>query len=153
MRDFLGPIASGLVQVNEDLLETFPRDRLSILSIHQSKGLEFPLTIVDVGSDFKTNAAGHRFKRYPVSGGPPHRLEDLLRPYSPLGAPPRSHIDRAFDDLYRQFFVAFSRPQDVLLMVGLNATAPGGHVSNVATGWTRDGNSLWEPPKRPFEMI
>jgi DNA helicase-2/ATP-dependent DNA helicase PcrA len=41
LRDFLGPIASGTVKVNEDLMEAFPRDRLSILSIHQSKGLEF----------------------------------------------------------------------------------------------------------------
>ena len=73
LRDFLGPIASGMVQVDEELIESFPRDRLSVLSIHQSKGLEFPITIVDVGSDFKTNHHAHAFKRYPTGGGPPHR--------------------------------------------------------------------------------
>ena len=36
LRDFLTPIASGTISVDEDLIESFPRDRLSILSIHQS---------------------------------------------------------------------------------------------------------------------
>jgi DNA helicase-2/ATP-dependent DNA helicase PcrA len=151
LRDFLAPIAEGVVDVNEELMETFPRDRLSILSIHQSKGLEFPLTIVDVGSDFKDLRAP-AFKRMPTGGGPAHRMEDLLRPHSPLGVPARSQIDRAFDDLYRQYFVAFSRPQDVLLLVGVNPTLPGGRVPNVATGSDRNGVCHWHP-NRPFVMI
>ena len=151
LRDFLAPIAEGVIDVNEELMETFPRDRLSILSIHQSKGLEFPLTIVDVGSDFKDLRAP-AFKRMPAAGGPPHRMEDLLRPHSPLGVPARTQIDRAFDDLYRQFFVAFSRPQDVLLLMGVNPTLPGGRVPNVATGSDRNGVCQWHP-NRPFVMI
>jgi DNA helicase-2/ATP-dependent DNA helicase PcrA len=151
LRDFLAPIAEGVVDVNEELMETFPRDRLSILSIHQSKGLEFPLTIVDVGSDFKDLRAP-AFKRMPASGGPPHRMEDLLRPHSPLGVPARTQVDRAFDDLYRQYFVAFSRPQDVLLLVGVSPTMPGGRVPNVATGWDRNAVCQWDP-NRPFVMI
>lgn len=152
LRDFLAPIAEGVTGVNEELMETFPRDRLSVLSIHQSKGLEFPFVIVDVGSDFGTNAAGHRFKRYPANGGPPHRMEDLLRAASALGVPLRSQTDRAFDDLYRQFFVAFSRPQDVLLLVGVTPTQPGGTVRNVATGWDRTGTCHWSSTL-PFVMI
>jgi DNA helicase-2/ATP-dependent DNA helicase PcrA len=151
LRDFLAPIAEGVVDVNEELMETFPRDRLSILSIHQSKGLEFPLTIVDVGSDFK-DLRSPPFKRMPASGGPPHRMEDLLRSHSPLGVPARSQVNRAFDDLYRQFFVAFSRPQDVLLLVGVTPTRPGGRVPNVATGWDRNGVCHWAA-KLPFVMI
>jgi DNA helicase II / ATP-dependent DNA helicase PcrA len=148
IRDFLGPIASGSIKVNEDLMEAFPRDRLSILSVHQAKGLEFPLTIVDVGSDFRSNHRANAFKRFPVSGGPSHAMEDLLRPYTSLGAPIRSAVDRAFDDLYRQYFVAFSRPQEVLLLVGLTTTLPGGVVPNVATGWSRTGDYPWasSPP-------
>ena len=69
LRDFLAPIAEGVVDVNEELMDTFPRDRLSVLSIHQSKGLEFPITIVDVGSDFKDLRAPS-FKRFPTSGKP-----------------------------------------------------------------------------------
>jgi DNA helicase-2/ATP-dependent DNA helicase PcrA len=143
LRNFLGPIASGTIKVNEELLETFPRDRLSILSIHQAKGLEFPLTIVDVGSDFKSNHHAHAFKRFPRSGGLPHALEDLLRSHTDLGIPTRSALNRAFDDLYRQFFVAYSRPQEVLLLVGLRKTLPGREVSNVATGWVRSGQCAW----------
>ncbi len=67
---FLAPIAAGSAKVDEELIESFPRDRLNILSIHQSKGLEFPLTIVDVGSDFSRNHHAHAFKRYPNAPGP-----------------------------------------------------------------------------------
>ncbi len=149
IRDFLGPIASGSVSVNEDLMDVFPRDRISVLSIHQSKGLEFPLTIVDVGSDFSSNHHGHAFKRFPRSGGPTHRMEDLLRPYSSdpiLRAAPRTDVDRAFDDLIRQYFVAFSRAEQVLLLVGLYPQRRNGavnNVPNVAQGWARDGANPW----------
>jgi DNA helicase-2/ATP-dependent DNA helicase PcrA len=44
------PLASGAIEINEDLLETLPTDRISVMSIHQAKGLEFPLVVVDVGS-------------------------------------------------------------------------------------------------------
>lgn len=144
LRDFLGPIAAGVIKVNEELMEIFPRDRLSVVSIHQAKGLEFPLTIVDVGADFRTKHARNAFKRFPSSGGPPHAMEDLLRPYTDLAAPTRSAQDRAFDDLFRQFFVAYSRPQDVLLLVGLKTTLPGGRIPNVATGWTRSEVCRWD---------
>ncbi|MDP9437564.1 MAG: DNA helicase UvrD, partial [Actinomycetota bacterium] len=76
-------------------------------------------------------------------GGTPHTMENLLRPYTALDTPARSARDRAFDDLYRQFFVAYSRPQEVLLLVGLRPTFPGGTVCNVATGWDRDQNCCW----------
>lgn len=153
LRDFLAPIASGTVSVDEELIEAFPRDQLSVLSIHQSKGLEFPLTVVDVGSDFKANYAAQRFKRFPDDGGPPHRMEDLLRQHSSLGADARTQRDRAFDDLYRQFFVAFSRPQNVLLLVGVDPTLPGGRVSNVATGWDRSDACHWVGQNMPFVRI
>ena len=152
LRDFLGPIAAGTSKVNEELMETFPRDRLSILSVHQSKGLEFPLTIVDVGSDFKNNHAAHRFKRFPNKGGTPQAMEDLLRPHTDLNAPNRSDTNRSFDDLYRQFFVAYSRPQEVLLLVGLQPTAPGGSVPNIATGWVRTGTCLWHNNSRFIQI-
>jgi DNA helicase-2/ATP-dependent DNA helicase PcrA len=153
LQDFLGPLAAGTASVDEELIEAFPRDQLSVLSIHRSKGLEFPLTIVDVGSDYKTNAPGHRFKRFPIDGGPSHRMEDLLRPHSALGVPGRTQIDRAFDDLFRQFYVAFSRPQDVLILVGVDPTLPGGRVSNVATGWDRMDVCHWAGKNMPFLRI
>jgi DNA helicase-2/ATP-dependent DNA helicase PcrA len=148
IRNFLAPIASRTIKVNEDLMEAFPRTRLCILSVHQSKGLEFPLTIVDVGSDFRKAHPKNAFKRFPTAGGAPHVLEDMFRPYSPLGVPTRSQVDRAFDDLYRQYFVAFSRPQEVILLVGLDGVNPGSSIPTVATGWDRTGNPRWavRPP-------
>lgn len=152
IRDFLAPVASGTVKVNEDLMEAFPRDRLSVLSIHQSKGLEFPFTIVDVGSDFPSNHRAHRFKRFPVKEGNTQTMEDLLRPHTELNASSRGGLDRTFDDLYRQFFVAYSRPKDVLLLVGLESTLPGGKVPNIATGWMRDLVCPWDK-HRPFILL
>jgi len=152
INDFLSPIAAGSIKVNEDLMEAFPRNRLSILSIHQSKGLEFPMTIVDVGSDFKGNHRAHAFKRFPSGGGTPHKLEDVLRKHTGLGTPTRSPLDRAFDDLYRQFFVAYSRPQEILLLVGLTKSIPNFSVYNVATGWTRNAVCKWQA-RLPLQMI
>jgi DNA helicase-2/ATP-dependent DNA helicase PcrA len=152
LRSFLAPIAAGVVKINEDLVDSFPRDRVSILSIHQAKGLEFPLVIVDVASDFGTNNHLQAFKRFPRDAGPPQRMEDEFRAVSPLGRPKRSQLDRVFDDLYRQYFVAFSRAQDALMLVGVDASRPGGRIQNVATGWDRDGVSQWgqTPPYAEF---
>lgn len=140
---FLAPIAEGIVEVNEDLLEEFPRQRLSVLSVHQAKGLEFPLVIVDVGSRFAKNSSSQAFLRFPTDGGAPHAMEDRLRLFSDLGAPDRPALDRAFDDLYRQYFVAFSRPQQVLVLAGLDPVHPTASVPNVATGCRRDGTNPW----------
>ena len=150
---FLAPIASGTAKVDEELIDSFPRDRLNVLSIHQSKGLEFPLVIVDVGSDFRTNHRANTFKRFPDKPNMPHHLEDLMRVNSPLAVLKRGGVDRAFDDLYRQFFVAFSRPQDVLLLVGLTGSHPQrGAIRNVATGWDRNEVNHWQK-KLPFVEI
>ncbi len=143
--DIFVPLATGAIDLAEELIEEFPRDRLNILSIHQSKGLEFPLTIVDVGSDFRRNYAAQAFKRFPRDGSRSHRLEDELRPYSLFPPSARSSRDRAFDDLIRQYFVAFSRAQDLLLLVGLGdrQSGPSSRISNVATGWIRDNSWPW----------
>lgn len=138
------PLALDFVEVDEDLLETLPRDRLGVFSIHQSKGLEFPMVIVDVGSSFRSRHWAHAFKRYPRDEGRASRIEDQLRQFSPLGVPSRQGTDRCFDDLIRQYFVAYSRPQDVLLLVGLDTLRTvHGTVEHVATGWDRGGQWHW----------
>jgi DNA helicase-2/ATP-dependent DNA helicase PcrA len=150
----LGPIASGGEGVNEDLIETFPRNRLSVLSIHQAKGLEFPMVIVDIGSDFKRNHPQQRRNRFPDYGETPHKLENLMRPFAKdLGSPKRSERDRAFDDLYRKFFVAFSRPEQCLVLVGLTGSMPhGGNIPNAAAGWDRSGVNRW-PASVPIHYL
>ena len=138
------PLALDFIEVDEDLLETLPRDRLGIFSIHQSKGLEFPMVIVDVGSSFKGRHWTQAFKRFPRDEGPSSRIEDQLRCFSPLGVSTRPGRDRCFDDLIRQYFVAYSRPKDVLLLAGLDSlTAPQNSVEHVALGWDRTGTWHW----------
>ncbi len=142
--EIFAPLAEGAIEIDEDLLETLPPDRLNVLSIHQAKGLEFPLlVIVDVGSEFQRDHHTQRFKRFPNGGAATHRLEDELRGFSrSLSRPPRSQRDRAFDDLVRAYFVAFSRAQDVLLLVGHTSVAQG-NVPDVAVGWDRARRFHW----------
>jgi ATP-dependent exoDNAse (exonuclease V) beta subunit (contains helicase and exonuclease domains) len=133
------------VSIDESLLETLPDDRLNVLSIHQSKGLEFPLVIVDVGSKFKTNDIKTQKLRFPKGLDDSITIEDSIRQHSCLGKSDRSEKDRSFDDLTRLYFVAFSRAESVLLLIGLNSAIEGytkknDHfdIPNVALGWSRD---------------
>lgn len=139
------PIASGGIKLDENLFETLPPNRLNIMSIHQSKGLEFPLVIVDVASRFGKNKAKDSILRFPKNNDKSSLLEDKIRIFSSLGKSDRESKDRSFDDLTRLYFVAFSRAQDVLLLVGLNSSIDGYkskdsylNIPNVALGWSRD---------------
>ncbi|WP_298520216.1 DEAD/DEAH box helicase [uncultured Methanobrevibacter sp.] len=139
------PIASGGVSIDESLLETLPDDRINVLSIHQSKGLEFPLVIVDVGSRFKNNRINTQKWRFPKSIKDKVTIEDTIRKYSSIGENERNEKDKSFDDLIRLYFVAFSRAESVLLLIGLYPSIEGidknnDHfdVPNIAVGWSRD---------------
>lgn len=139
------PLSTGGVQIDESLLETLPDDRINIMSIHQSKGLEFPLVIVDVGSKFKKNLVSNQRDRFPKRLPENTTIEDSIRMHSELGQSDRSEKDRSFDDLTRRYFVAFSRAENVLLLVGLNSAIEGYpsknkhmKIPNVALGWSRD---------------
>ena len=139
------PLSTGGVSIDESLLETLPDNRVNVLSIHQSKGLEFPLVIVDVGSRFKTNDIRTQRLRFPKSLPDRTTIEDTVRQHSILGENTRSEKDRSFDDLTRLYFVAFSRAESVLLLVGLNQAIEGYNkkndhfdIPNIALGWSRD---------------
>jgi DNA helicase-2/ATP-dependent DNA helicase PcrA len=139
------PLSTGGVSIDESLLETLPDDRINVLSIHQSKGLEFPLVIVDVGSNFKSDIIKTQSLRFPKLIKHETTIEDSIRKYSVLGENERSEKDRQFDDLTRRYFVAFSRAESVLLLVGLNNSIEGymtknkhHNIPNVALGWSRD---------------
>ena len=139
------PLSTGGIQIDESLLETLPEDRVNVLSIHQSKGLEFPLVIVDVGSKFKDNHIKTQKERFPKKPLDHMTIEDSIRQYSALGLSERDEKDRSFDDLTRRYFVAFSRAESVLILVGLNSAIEGYnkknnhfYIPNVALGWSRD---------------
>ncbi len=164
--DVLAPIAENEIELDEDVMPSVPRDRLSFMTIHQAKGLEFPLVIVDVGSDFSTNNVKQRFSRFPESPSNVALMEDDLAAYCPIGALrlARSALDRTFDDLVRLYYVAYSRPQSVLLLVGLDSCLQyNSPIKNVATSWRRDQSWAWRAPvsgrppplanRIPFHMI
>jgi len=157
LRDILTPIAENVVDVDEDLLTHLPRNHLNVMTIHQSKGLEFPLVIVDVGADFKMDHPKQRFKRFPSAPSNVAVAEDDLAPYTEVGAlrTRRTAMDRTFEDLIRLYYVAFSRPQTALLLVGhTNLLAYQCKIKNVATFWQQSGAWPWRantptPGRRP----
>ena len=154
IRDALMSIAANEVGADEDIMPSVPRDRLQFMTIHQSKGLEFPLVIVDVGSRFTMNHPKQRFLRFPEAISTVVQAEDDMEPY--LAAPLRGQrggLDRTFDDLVRLYYVAYSRPQSVLMLVGNEAGLRyKGTIRNVALGWQRGGSWPWRQgytTKRP----
>jgi DNA helicase-2/ATP-dependent DNA helicase PcrA len=113
-------IADEIVDVDEEIIPDVPRNRFPLMTVHQAKGLEFPLVVLDVGSDYQRAHAAQAAARFPVQGDVVHVREDDVAAFSPVG-PMRSGrpaVDRAWDDLRRLYFVACSRPQYALLLVG-----------------------------------
>jgi len=152
IREVFVPIAEGDVDVDEEIMPYVPRSVFPIMTIHQAKGLEFPLVIVDVGSDFARNHYAQRYARFPDKIPDLHLTEDELANFSPVGQArlQRRALDRAFDDLIRQFFVAKSRPQNVLILVGLTTQLNwkpkknSYQVPSVATSDLRNGGRTYQ---------
>jgi DNA helicase-2/ATP-dependent DNA helicase PcrA len=145
IRDILQPIGDDLVDVDEDVLPSVPRDRLNFMTIHQAKGLEFPLVVVDVGM-YSMNSAANQFRRFPSEPSSTTRLEDDLAHCTEIGPErqDRTALDRSFDDLVRLYYVAYSRPRSVLLLVGHGkALAYQNAPRNLATWWRRNGTWAW----------
>lgn len=150
----LVPIASGAIDIDDDMFDVDLEDNVNIMSIHQSKGLEFDVVVVDVGSDIFNNSLSTAFKRFPRNGGITHNLENYLKDYSTISYDydKVSGLDKAFNDLIRRYFVAFTRAKSILILVGLNSMRYGYkgdfqdkiYIENVATGWSRDKKWHWD---------
>lgn len=148
----LVPIASGAVNVDDDMFDVSIDENINIMSIHQAKGLEFDIVIVDVGCDIYKNDASSAFKRFPKNGGKTHSIEKYLGDYSKLSLSNENKgLDNAFNDLIRRYFVAYTRAKSLLILVGLNSMRYGYKgdfqdnikIPNVATGWSRDKICHW----------
>lgn len=119
--DLFEPIAADSVEIDEEIMPHVPRNYFPLMTIHQAKGLEFPLVVVDVGSDFTMNSPKQLRMRHPDQGDGVHLVEADVAPNCPIGALriARTDLDRAWDDIRRLYFVAYSRPENVLLLAGL----------------------------------
>ncbi len=84
--ELFAPIAADDVEVDEEIMPHVPRNYFPLMTIHQAKGLEFPLVIVDVGSDFANNHHTQQRMRHPVRGDGVHLVEAEVAPYCPIGA-------------------------------------------------------------------
>lgn len=149
LRDILAQLAESAIDVDEEIMPSVPRDRFAMMTIHQAKGLEFPLVVVDVASDFRTNHAKTRFKRFPEQPSNVATMEDDLAPACTVGAirQQRTALQRTFEDLIRLYYVAFSRPQSVLLLVGLDPCLQyRTSIRHVANFWRSDGTWAWITP-------
>jgi ATP-dependent DNA helicase UvrD/PcrA len=90
----------------EDANDPFPRGRIPFITIHQAKGLEFPVVVL--GSPRKADRGAQR-------------IEEIVRP---LVQRPAEPLDRCNEfDIMRMFYVSLSRPQNILIFA--NPRGPG----------------------------
>ncbi|MGC9986275.1 MAG: 3'-5' exonuclease, partial [Polyangia bacterium] len=83
----------------EDAEDPFPKGRIPFLTVHQAKGLEFPVVVL-----------GNPRKQESVQ-----KIEEIVRPL--LGKRQGEPLDRiASFDVARMFYVALSRPQNLLVL-------------------------------------
>lgn len=96
----------------EDQYDTFPSGHVQVMTVHQAKGLEFP--VVFLASLERTPE-----KSYDETddGEPVPRVADLLSDYTDR-TPPTDVPTRAERDQIRQFYVAHSRAEDNLVLLG-----------------------------------
>lgn len=83
----------------EDKENPFPKGRVPFLTIHQAKGLEFPVVVLG-------SMARRRQKKQP--------FEEIIRRITSKEGEPLERIGE-FDDM-RLFYVALSRPQNLLIL-------------------------------------
>ena len=121
---FLRFLVDGGIGEYEDESEYAPKGCVSFLTIHQSKGLEFPVVVC--GSLEAVPRKQHT------------ALDELLEDAGYLSKPrfePRNHIKNF--DFWRLFYTAFSRAQNLLVLAAQE----------------RQGRGLGKSPSRYFEHL
>ncbi len=103
----IGLLANEGLNEAEDELDIVPKGRVPIMTIHQSKGLEFPIVFVyGLSRGIKDDAAA--------------RLESAFLPFRRDSSPTVSRFppeDKVKQDLIRLFYVAYSRAQYSLILL------------------------------------
>lgn len=105
---FFGYLAkSGLDEVGDDDV-ICPPGYVPVMTIHQAKGLEFPFVFVaNIRQSTQVGDAHNLESEMAAFPGNPHRTFKLAQPET------RAELDRI-----RQFYVAYSRAQYALILVG-----------------------------------
>lgn len=127
--NYLRYIFDGGLEEFEDFDETTPSGCISFMTIHQAKGLEFPITIV--GS---------------MNGIPRKSYDDLDKTLQDdyYDRPPYEPIEQVkFYDFWRLYYTAFSRAQNLLVLTGRQHSGGGATPSlYFRTIW--DNTPKWE---------
>jgi superfamily I DNA/RNA helicase len=100
---------SGFIQIQglsdpENPEDLIPKGFIQIMTVHQAKGLEFPIVVVGSLRD-KPDVSGDNW------------TEEFLTPFSPR-KPNGTAEERAQQDLIRRFYVAYSRAKNLLILCG-----------------------------------
>ena len=76
-------------------------------------------------------------------------LEDHLADFCKIGnlRMRRDGLERTFEDLIRLYYVAYSRPESVLMLVGLDSCLGySTSIKHVALGWRYNETWSWRSP-------
>lgn len=116
----------------EDAQDPFPKGRIPFLTIHQSKGLEFPVVVLgNLRKDAKVQ-----------------RVEEIVRPLLNRQGEP---LDRSADfDVMRMYYVALSRAKNLLVLAHFRGR---GQYINKAFRPLLDGNSIPRIPDFKLTQI
>lgn len=122
LRNFYHLFIGYMAQTGLDDIESeeviCPSGMVPIMTIHQSKGLEFPFVFVGhCNSKAQISSAHHledELGRYPI-----HQARSFTRP---------SATDRADLDLIRQYYVAYSRAEYALIILGTDSQLKQGAI-------------------------
>ena len=124
---FLRYLKDGGITEYESNDEIAPKGCVSFLTIHQSKGLEFPVVVV--GSLWTTPRKSHT------------DFDEALEPY--LSKPPYEPLDRTkFYDFWRLYYTAFSRAQNLLVLAAPLVTGRWPSPSKYFRDWV-EGLPSW----------
>ena len=129
----LGLLASEGLNEAEDEIENFQRGKVPIMTIHQSKGLEFPVVFVYGLSKNNNDSASVN-------------LESVFTKFRRHGLPSANSFSseqKMKQDMIRLFFVAYSRAQYALILLARQAeySRPGIGFGG-SSRWTVFGNAV-----------
>lgn len=140
---YLRYIIDGGIEEYEDFDEFAPSGCVSFMTIHQSKGLEFPITVV--GS---LNLVPRK----------QHDETDVVLQNQFYHKKPFEPIERTkYFDFHRLFYTAFSRPQNLLVLTAKEQTGQGRNPSkyfeNVYSSLPAWDSPTFEISKLSFENV